>query len=355
MIESLSGHAAGLGLRALGATGLLSGSLVGGSLGLAGVVMGYRQAKKGVDFDRQRALKRMAIAQGVAVIVACVLMLLLPPIAGTMIAIPMLVAVLSGTVLATGAPRLGGLAGLSIGTLGGVSGAAMGLHWGGAMDGWLAAALLLQLICFVSVPLALGFAVSRQFGVQLRWWFVGALGWVFAAPFLALGGPIASAVVGPSPLAGAIGLSVAAGLAEESSRYGLYRLIHRFWGPLEGHRAVVLGLGHGGVEALLFGLGAMAWILSGGQQMDPGSHALFGLSRLLLLLGHVGFTMLIWRAVSRRDLRFWMLSVLAHIGLDLAAFAGPIVLPNAGLPLAGATILAWAVLSAWMIRAAIRQ
>jgi RNA polymerase sigma factor (sigma-70 family) len=348
-----SAHAATGGLAVIGLKGLFSGALLGGSLGLAGVWFGYRQAARSDDEVLKARVRRIAIAQGLAVVFASLCFIALPPVPGTLIGMPVLVAVMGATIFALGRPNLGGMLGLFGGCASGLAGAALGLHFGGVMDGWLAAALLVQMVCFLSVPLAAGFAVSQRFGIQLRWWFAGALGWILAAPFLAMGGPIASWLAGPTPLAGAVGLSVAAGVFEETSRYGLYRLIHRFHGPLEGHRAVVLGLGHGGVEALLFGLGALAWILSGADTLDPSSHALFGLSRLPLMLIHVGFTLLIWRAIREHSALWWLVAVVAHIGLDLAAFASPIVFEQAGMWPGALLIVGMAGVSMQLIRHAL--
>ncbi|MFT4623899.1 MAG: RNA polymerase sigma factor (sigma-70 family) [Myxococcota bacterium] len=347
-------HAATGGLAAAGLKGLLSGAFIGGTLGLAGVWLGYRQAARvtaGAQADR---LRRLALAQASAVMGASLCFVLLPPLAGVLIGMPLLVAVLGGTVLSIRPVRAAGVAGLFIGTVCGLAGAAAGLGAAGVVDGWLAAALLVQLVCFISVPLAAGYAVSRQLDVPVRWALVGAVSWVAAAPFLAMGGPVASLLMGPTPLAGAIGLSVAAGLFEETARLGLYSAVNRWWGPLDGRRAVVLGIGHGGVEALLFGVGALAWLVSGGDLMDPASHALFGGSRLVLLLGHVGFTLLVWRAVRQRQAGWWAAAVGAHVLLDLAAFAGPLVWPAGGLAVAGGVVLLWGLISGGLVWQALR-
>lgn len=333
------------GLVAAGGKAALSGAALGAGLGLLGVWSGFRMGSRSLDDADRRRLRRHAILQTLAVVGASACFLLLPPLIGVLLGMTLLAAVVGATVLSWPL-RLGGVVGVVGGLAAGTVGAVAGLSAAGVVDVPLGAALHVQVFGFVAVPLVVGLAGAAQLGVKARWLAVGAVSWVVAAPFLALG----SFLGGPTSLGAAIGLSLAAGLFEESSRAALYALL-AWRGQLgDGRRAVILGLGHGGVESLLFGAGTLAWIASGSALGEPADHALYGLSRPLLILVHVGFTLLVWQAVRDRRAGLWLAAVLLHVGLDLAAFVAPLVWPSGGLAVGGATVLALAAGSAVVAR-----
>lgn len=251
-----------------------------------------------------------------------------------------------------------GTVGLVGGTACGLLGLVGGLVYSGRVSA-LVGALTLQTAAFVALPLLLWLWVPPGLGVPRSRVLLGTVSWWLAAPFL-VGVPLAvGAFVTPSPLAGAVALSLTAGIVEESTRAWLYRRILARRPEAGWTDAVVLGLGHGGIEALVFGLPtllglaglAMGVPIPEGAVMEPWGHLLLGGSRVALLLVHVGFTLLVWRAV-----RAWIegagggawfaTAVLAHVALDLAAFAGPILLPEGGLFLGGGVVGTFALLSA---------
>ncbi|MCB9688204.1 MAG: sigma-70 family RNA polymerase sigma factor [Alphaproteobacteria bacterium] len=346
-------HAAGTaGAAKLGlGAGLGAGAALGAAGGLAGVWVGHRQALSATPQELRPRLRRHSAAQGIAVVVAALLMAGVSGPVGVLVGMTLLGAVLGGTALAWPLHRarmLGTSAGLAAGLLG----AAGGLAMSGALSFPVALAVLVQLQCFVAVPLALGFAGSWHLGQRWRWWFVGALGWLVAAPVLGAGTALAVALFGQAPLVGAVGLSVSAGFGEESVRLLLLGALWRWVGPVEARRAVVLGLGHGGVEAVLFGLGTLATV-AGGATAGAADHALYGLSRLFLLLCHVGFTLMVWRALRDRSPVWWVTAVAVHVAIDLAAFAGPLVWPSGGGWLGGVSVLAVVLVSAGLLRSAL--
>jgi len=144
----------------------------------------------------------------------------------------------------------------------------------------------------------------------------------------------------------AYGAAMAA-LFEETGRYLALRLLAKRTG--DPGTAVAYGLGHGGLEAILVGFLAqvlalvMAVMLNLGmlgpllaRKLPPAAiaklegtlvHLNFGgvlvggFERVWALLLQIALSLLVWRAVSRRELR-WLLAALAlHAGIDSLAGA----------------------------------
>ncbi|MEN0061127.1 MAG: YhfC family glutamic-type intramembrane protease [Myxococcota bacterium] len=354
-----------------------TGALLGTGFGLIGVWAGYQGVRHGARTpEERRQLRWFAGANALAVAIAGASFTLLEPIPG----------VLTGMIVLLGAlwlnqrvwlPRIlapryaaeieedpveaprrhrrqsaWSLVGLLGGSAGGLGGALGGLVASGHLDA-LTAALIVQALGFVGVPLLLAWIVPPVLGVPRSQVALGSVSWLLAAPFLMAVPWAAGQALGTSPLVGAIALSLTAGVVEESSRALLYRRISNRRPQSGWNLAVVLGIGHGGVEAVLFGLPALFGLLavaSGtplpeGAVMEPWGHVLMGISRVALLLVHVGFTLLVWRAVKTwqnggRGMPWFLFAVGLHIVLDLAAFALPIVWPAGGLMVAGGAIVA---------------
>lgn len=152
----------------------------------------------------------------------------------------------------------------------------------------------------------------------------------------------------------ALTLGLTAGLCEELARAGGYALLQR-WKPawLRFQDGVMLGLGHGGFEAMVFGgvltaasVSALIPLigtdlttlgLSSAQvaivklQLDsltaaPWNAGLPLLERLIAMTGHVVFSLLVWQAFARNQVRkdwFWILiAILYHALLDFVAVIG---------------------------------
>jgi RNA polymerase sigma factor (sigma-70 family) len=335
------------GTAAAGAKVLGAGAAVGASAGLLGVWLGYRQAAPTLSAADRGRLRRHALAQATSIGLGALCMSALPPVVGTLLGMTVVTVGLAGT-LVRWPPHAGRLGGLLVGLLAGVLGASAGLASQG-LSFPTALALHLQLLAFVALPLVAVSAASWHLQVRARWAAAGAGSWLLAAPVLAAG-PVAAGVwLGDAPWVPGLGLSLAAGIGEELARAGVLLVLWRLVGPVDGRRGVLLGLGHGGLEAVLFGLGALG-ALAAGPPMDAASHALYGASRVLLLLGHVGFALGVWRAVSRRSPAWLLGAIVAHVALDLGAFVGPVLWPVAGMWLAGALIVIWAGVSAWLVR-----
>jgi ABC-2 type transport system permease protein len=152
----------------------------------------------------------------------------------------------------------------------------------------------------------------------------------------------------------ALTLGLTAGLCEELARAGGYFLIRR-WKPawLRFQDGVMLGLGHGGIEAMVFGgvftaaavsallpligtdlsaLGLTSEQLEGLQfqlnalTTSPLNASLPLIERVIAMSAHVTFSVMVWKAFARNNLRrdwFYIpLAILYHAILDFTAVMG---------------------------------
>jgi ABC-2 type transport system permease protein len=159
----------------------------------------------------------------------------------------------------------------------------------------------------------------------------------------------------------ALVLGLTAGLCEEVARLVGYALLRRARSLSD---ALMLGLGHGGLEAMIIGgvqtaagvstllalrgadlssLGlSPAQAAAASQQLEtamqqPWLAVLPLLERLLAMALHVTFSVMVWRAVVQRKKWWWMpVAVLAHAAVDM-----------------GAVLLAFSGVNAWLIEAAL--
>lgn len=112
-------------------------------------------------------------------------------------------------------------------------------------------------------------------------------------------------------------LGFTAGLFEETGRYLAMRLMKNHRGPSQ---AMVFGLGHGGIEAVLYGgvqtLQALFANLPLLMLSSPLIIALTGFERLFAIAAHVCFSLLVMRAVEKRNPAWLLLAILLHTALD---------------------------------------
>jgi uncharacterized membrane protein YhfC len=133
----------------------------------------------------------------------------------------------------------------------------------------------------------------------------------------------------------------AAALYEETGRY----LALRFFVKRVGNpgTAVAYGIGHGGAESIIVAL-LQAWNLSFALMLNTGTlnamlgaklpaatiakmrdalihldfatAAMGGVERICAVLIQIAMSLLVWRAVERRQLRWFVFALLAHAGID---------------------------------------
>lgn len=238
-----------------------------------------------------------------------------------------------------------------------------------------------QLPLMIVLPIVLGLAVKRRLGEPMNVWLVGALTFVLSQVVhlplnyaLGLLGPPRAVALLPLPIVGAIaGLS--AGICEEVARFVSLRFLlkeRRQW-----QSGVQFGLGHGGIEAIVFGtlaaLGLINVLLAPyaekmGLSVDDQAalrHAarqywetpwylpvLAGYERMAAIVFHVGASTLVLRAVVRSHYGYLVAAILLHAALD-----APIVfLPQVGIaPIhgwltvcaIGMAILCWRLRKRW--------
>jgi len=220
-----------------------------------------------------------------------------------------------------------------------------------AAVGGLALAALISL----AAPFAVYFACRRRLTLPGRNIALGAT--VFVLFALVLEGAMHWYVLKHNPGTAAwmrdhwwgfaIYACAAAALFEETGRF----LALRFFAKRtdDAGAAVAYGIGHGGAEALIVGAFSqivalvLAAMMNAGSLVSTFGHklpaaavakmqsalaglsfetaVLGGLERFWALLLQIGFSLLVWRAVTRRDLRWLLAAMAAHAGIDSVAAA----------------------------------
>lgn len=212
----------------------------------------------------------------------------------------------------------------------------------------------------IALPVILAAALGRWFTVPWYLFCVGMLTFIGSqAIHLPLNGYLTDLGVLPEggvPSSGriwqtALALGLSAGLSEELARLCGYALLKHKRAFEDG---LMMGLGHGGIEAMVFGgvltaAGISALLPLVGvdlsqlnlpqeqiatldRQLDlltasPWSAFLPFVERLLAMAFHVILSLLIWRAVVSRNPGYVVLAILYHSGVD----AGLVYLSHTGL------------------------
>ena len=210
----------------------------------------------------------------------------------------------------------------------------------------LTAAYIISFTGMILLPILLWVYFTRKFALSWRLVLAGALTFVAAQILhIPLVAALGSFLQNSSLVANAIILGLLAGIFEETARYILFRYILKnvkTW-----KEGILVGLGHGGVEALLLGvLSAVTFVTMIGyrsidlstvpsipadqlelarQQVDaywssPWYVALLGVvERIFAICLHLSFSvMVLYSVVYHRTLWFW-LALLWHALIDAVA------------------------------------
>ena len=227
--------------------------------------------------------------------------------------------------------------------------------------------LACAVVFLISTVLPLG--VLALFGLKYRnrgilvAWLIGAAGFFVTQILIRI--PILTVLQtqdwflnfsGNAPFLYAFSLAFTAGLFELAGRYGVARILER---KLDFHRSLAVGMGHGGIEAIVLigssyisnfafiimintgtydmlleearaaGLSAAQLELTIRQlelikeqllTYSPGIFLLAGLERILAMICHVGMSMLVCYGVAHKKVVPCLLACLAiHTGIDLSA------------------------------------
>ena len=228
------------------------------------------------------------------------------------------------------------------------------------LNGLAWAALAFQVCAYYLFPITLWIFLTRRLQVSWRFVRLGSVTWLSALPFIILVPLGASIAFGGGDatrmqLVWGTALAFAAGVAEETSRFFYYRRSATLPDPANLRPALLAGAGHGGTESLVLGiqyvLVPLAFLLFAAPSLpaymqDSNAVARFalvgGLSRIMFVVAHIGFTLLVWRAVSHKQPIFYVGAVALHIVVDLLGFVTPTLWPGSDwllliptLPLAG--------------------
>jgi uncharacterized membrane protein YhfC len=201
-------------------------------------------------------------------------------------------------------------------------------------------------LLMVAMPLLLGVYLARRFRLGWRLWWIGAgtfiLSQVGHIPFNAALGGLFNRGLLPSPpeeyklILDALILGLSAGLWEESARY----LAYRFWArdARSWSQGLVMGAGHGGIEAILLGLLVLANYVGrialqdvdlatvlppeqvelGQQQLQaywsmPWYDSFLGaIERFFSIAFHLSASLLVLQAFRRRQMRWLWLAIGWH-------------------------------------------
>jgi uncharacterized membrane protein YhfC len=110
------------------------------------------------------------------------------------------------------------------------------------------------------------------------------------------------------PILFSIALGLSAGVFEELARYIMMRFFmkERTW-----QTGLLFGLGHGGIEAVLFvGLSTLSFLLS--ATTYPDLAFLGGIERIFAMLLHIGLSLLVLQAVVEKKFHYVGLAILIH-------------------------------------------
>ena len=205
-------------------------------------------------------------------------------------------------------------------------------------------------LLMIAMPVVLGIFLTRRFGFGARLWWIGAAGFVLSQvghiPFNWLVDRLFdTGALPPPPEAwklpfNAVFLGLSAGLWEELTRAGIFR----WWAKdaRSWRKGVLLGAGHGGIEAIILGLLVLVTFISmvalrnmdlsalvPPEQLDLAQqqvrdywsapwHMIFlgAVERALTIICHIAFSVLVLQAFNRGRTYWIALAVLYHAAVD---------------------------------------
>ncbi len=237
----------------------------------------------------------------------------------------------------------------------------------------LTAAYIISFTGMFLLPILLWFYFTRKFSLPWKLVMAGALTFVAAQVLhIPLVAALGSFLQNSSLVVNAIVLGLLAGIFEETARYILFKFILK--NVKSWKEGILVGLGHGGVEALLLGvLAALGFITMIGyrnidlstvpsiptdqlelarQQVEaywssPWYIALLGfVERIFAICLHLSFSvMVLYSVVYRKPLWFW-LALLWHAFIDAVAVY---VVQEVGALEVEGIVAIFALISLWII------
>ncbi len=223
-------------------------------------------------------------------------------------------------------------------------------------------AIAVSLVVSVGLPIVLCILVYRKTKARISGFFIGAAAFVLFARVLEqilhalVLGAAGTAITGNTWLYALYG-GLAAGIFEETGRYLAMKLCMKK--SLNKQNAIMYGVGHGGIEAILLaglacvnnlviavminsGQAPMLLSVSGvnesvyqqalGQLMAVATTPswlfyMVGLERISAIIFHISASYLVYLAVSRKKPLYYLLTILVHFLMDAAVVAAGRYLP----------------------------
>jgi uncharacterized membrane protein YhfC len=193
-------------------------------------------------------------------------------------------------------------------------------------------AMFLQGALMALLPIAFWLVAARRLRLGRHGWAVIGFGCLFFMLSQFVNTPLRLLALALGVGTGVAQIAVFAlisGLGEELARYVAMRWVPQIREGLDRRVATVYGLGHGGFESLMLGLGVLATALlvaNGGPNVNPALAAqaqivaatppyvfLFGVvERLIAIALHVGLSLIVMRAVVAGDARHLLLAIAVH-------------------------------------------
>ncbi|MGC8878188.1 MAG: YhfC family glutamic-type intramembrane protease [Anaerolineae bacterium] len=236
--------------------------------------------------------------------------------------------------------------------------------------------LMVQLPLMLVLPVLVGWWIRRRYSVGWRIYWIGGVTFVISQVVhlpinYAVGLLTGTWGVGlwPLPLM-ALVAGLSAGVCEQSARWAMLRYLLR--GARSWKEALQFGAGHGGIEAIILGLialsavGSMVVIQTSGVQAlglegEAAAQAeqslrlfwgapwytplLAGLERSFTIAFHICMAVLVMRAITHSQFRYFLAAVAAHMLFDAWAVWGSRTLDllptELGLAI-GAAVALWA-------------
>jgi uncharacterized membrane protein YhfC len=234
-------------------------------------------------------------------------------------------------------------------------------------------------LLMVLLPIGLGFLIWRRYQTSWRFWWIGvgtmALAQAGHIPFLYLLTYLFHLGVLPYPpkawalVFNAVVLGLSAGVWEESFRYFVYRWWARDARSYD--KALMLGAGHGGIEAIVLGVYVLYVFLQMAalrhmdlaQAFPPERAALLqqqlqvywnvpwyttlvgALERCGALIFHLTASLLVLQVFLRQQMRWLWLAILWHAALDGLAVA----LAPRGILVVEGTLLVFTLVNVWVL------
>jgi uncharacterized membrane protein YhfC len=219
--------------------------------------------------------------------------------------------------------------------------------------------LVLEMCIMIGLPILLALLWRKRFSLPWLLILLGALIFIISQivhiPLLAWLTSLFSEGILPAPSAeaaplfNAAVLGLLAGLCEETARWIGIRWLSRSRDvpnnpetkpaqlkPISLQAAILLGIGHGGIESIILGGGLLVntvalWMVRTGQTAIPGVTPIAvdsffstawhlplagAMERVTTIVLHVFLTVLVWLAVNRRSFGWYALAVFYHAVLD---------------------------------------